>query len=391
MPADRPKSTLPILFSIVIVDLIGFGIVLPILPFYADAYGASATVLGLLLTCYAAMQFVFAPIWGRLSDRVGRRPVMLVTIAGTGAALLLLGLADSLIWLFIARILGGIFGANISVATAYLSDVTEEGERTRWMGMIGASFGVGFLLGPAIGGLLSPYGYGVPMLAAAGMATVNFVYACFVLKEPARHLPRESDVPRPREVLADPAVRRLCTINFIFTFAVCQLETTFAYLMKDRFSYDAMQVAFILVFMAFITMSIQGGAIRGLARRFGEKTLLVAGVAFMSSAFFAIPWMYRVTLLLLPLGLSAVGRAISQPSLMSMVSLRATSVTRGAVMGGFQSASALARVFGPLAAGALYDYQMGAPYLLAGLLMAVAFIASSVLPASETSAKAVPV
>jgi DHA1 family tetracycline resistance protein-like MFS transporter len=388
MPAERPKSTLPILFSVVVVDLIGFGIVLPILPFYADAYGANATVLGLLLTCYAAMQFVFAPIWGRLSDRIGRRPVMLITIAGTGAALLLLGLAESLTWLFIARILGGIFGANISVATAYLSDVTEPEERTRWMGMIGASFGVGFLLGPAIGGILSPFGYGVPMLAAAGMAAVNFVYACFVLKEPQQHLHREDDLPNPREVLAHPVVRRLCIINFIFTFAVCQLETTFAYLMKDRFSYDAMQVAFILVFMALITMGIQGGAIRGLARRFGEKTLLVAGIAFMASAFFAIPWMLRVGLLLLPLALSAAGRAISQPSLMSMVSLRATSASRGTVMGGFQSASALARVFGPLAAGGLYDYEMAAPYLLAGLLMLVALVASNALPVAETDAEA---
>jgi predicted MFS family arabinose efflux permease len=241
---------------------------------------------------------------------------------------------------------------------------------------------VGFLLGPAIGGILSPYGYGVPMLTAACMAAINFVWACFVLKEPQRHLPREADLSNPREVLANPVVRRLCAINFIFTFAVCQLETTFAYFMLHRFSYDAMQVAFILVFMAFIMICIQGGAIRGLARRFGEKHLLVAGVAFMALAFLAIPWMYRVGLLLLPLAASALGRAISQPSLMSMVSLRASATTRGAVMGGFQSASALARVFGPLAAGVLYDYEMGAPYLLASLLMLAALLASIALPTS---------
>ena len=156
MPAARARSTLPILFSVVVVDLIGFGIVIPVLPFYAESFGASASVLGLLLAAYAAMQFLLAPVWGRLSDRIGRRPVLLATIAGTSGGLLVLGLADSLFWLFVGRTIAGAFAANVSVASAYISDVTDEHERTRWMGMLGASFGVGFLLGPAIGGLLAP-------------------------------------------------------------------------------------------------------------------------------------------------------------------------------------------------------------------------------------------
>ncbi len=135
-----------------IVDLIGFGIVMPVLPFYAKEFGAAATVLGLLMMVYAAAQFVFAPLWGRLSDRIGRRPVLLMTVAGTALALLALGLAPSLPWIFAARAFGGAFAANISVASAYIADVTAEEERTRWMGLLGASFGVGFLLGPAIGG-----------------------------------------------------------------------------------------------------------------------------------------------------------------------------------------------------------------------------------------------
>jgi MFS family permease len=140
MAAERSRASLPVLFSVVVVDLIGFGIVIPVLPFLAETYGASATVLGALLTSYAVMQALFAPIWGRVSDRFGRRPVMLATIAGSSLALLLLGLADSLVGLFVARTLGGIFGANISVATAYVTDVTSEEQRTTWMGMIGASF-----------------------------------------------------------------------------------------------------------------------------------------------------------------------------------------------------------------------------------------------------------
>jgi DHA1 family tetracycline resistance protein-like MFS transporter len=163
----RSRSTLRVLFGVVIVDLIGFGIVVPVLPFYADRYGANGTVLGVIIAAYAAAQFVCAPIWGRLSDRIGRRPVMLMTIAGTALSLLFLGLADSVLTIFLARLLGGAFAANVSVASAYVSDVTAAEERTRWMGMLGASFGVGFVLGPAIGGVLAPYGYHVPMLTAA--------------------------------------------------------------------------------------------------------------------------------------------------------------------------------------------------------------------------------
>ncbi len=369
MAGDRSRSSLFALFSIVVVDLIGFGIVIPVLPFYAEAYGASATVLGMLLTSYAIMQFAFAPLWGRLSDRIGRRPVLLVTIAGTALSLLLLGLAQSLAWLFAARILGGIFGANISVATAYVSDVTSEEERTRWMGMIGASFGIGFILGPAIGGALSPYGYGLPMLVAAGMAAANWIQAALRLPEPLRHQRDPAGSLGRLGVLQNPLVRRLCAANFTFAFAMTQLETVFAFFMLHRFRYDAREVAAILVMMALIMAVIQGGAIRGLAARFGEKSLLVGGAVMLGLSFAAVPWMNSVPLLLVPLAVSALGRAISQPSLLSMVSVAASPATRGVVLGAFQSGASLARVVGPLAAGALYDVSQGAPFGLASLLM----------------------
>jgi DHA1 family tetracycline resistance protein-like MFS transporter len=385
MPPDQSRAprTLPILFSVIIIDLIGFGIVLPVLPFIAKEHGASPAVLGLLLTSYAAMQFLFAPIWGRLSDRVGRRPVMLATIAGSSVCLLILGLAESLSWLFVARILGGAFAANISVATAYLSDVTEADERTRWMGMVGASFGIGFLLGPAIGGVLSPYGYGVPMLVASVMAAVNFVWASNSLKEPERHFTKEEG-PSVRALLRDNLlVRRICALNLFFSLAVTQLESMFAFLMLDRFGYDARQVAMILVLMAAVMAGIQGGGIRHLAKRYGEKNLLVAGTAMMALAFAAIPQFHRVDLLLIPLIASAVGRAISQPSMMSMVSLAAPERHRGAVMGSFQAAASLARTFGPVIAGLLYSLDQAWPFLLAAGLMGVAIWLGLDLPSTE--------
>jgi len=379
MPRERSKSTLPILFSIIVIDVIGFGIIIPVLPFYANEFGASGFVLGILFTSHAAMQALFAPLWGRLADRIGRRPVMLCTIAGTSGALLFLGLADSLVQIFAARILSGIFAANISVATAYIADVTDEDERTRWMGMVGACFGVGFILGPAVGGPLALLGYGVPMLVAAGLAAVNFVYAIFVLKEPETHRAAEEGTSKIR-VLAAPEIRNLCITYFLFTFAVTQLETIFAYFMMSRFGYGVLEVTVILIVMALVMVGIQGGGIRPLVARYGEKTLLVVGIALMAGSFAVVPWAPAVGLLMLPLVGSSIGRAISQPAIMGLASFQASAANRGAVMGTFQSSASMARVFGPLAAGALYDQSDAAPFLLASTLLVVALVSTAALP-----------
>ena len=191
MSTQTDRNPVFILLAVIVVDLIGFGVAIPVLPYLAKDQQASGAVLGLLLASYAAMQYFFAPIWGRLSDRIGRRPVILITIAGTSACLLMLGLSNSIELMFVARILGGVFGANISVATAYIGDVTEAEERTRYMGLVGASFGIGFTLGPLIGGGLSVFGHGVPMIFAAGLAATNFVFASVILQEPERHNTRE--------------------------------------------------------------------------------------------------------------------------------------------------------------------------------------------------------
>jgi MFS family permease len=370
---------------VVILDLVGFGIVMPILPFYAREFGADATTLGFLLMVYAAAQFVCAPLWGWLSDRIGRRPVMLVTVAGTSLSLLALGLADSLEWLFLARILGGCFAANIGVASAYIADVTGEEERTRWMGMLGASFGIGFVLGPAIGGLLAPYGYGVPMLVAAGLAALNFGQAVFVLREPPSRAEGERAEVGRLAVLRDPMIRWLCLSNLLFSIAVTQLETVFAFFMMDRFSYDAREVAFVLVGMAVVMGGIQGGGMKALSARFSERALVFGGTLLLALAFLGIPESASVAVLLAPLGLAAVGRAVVQPSLLSLVSVAADPRSRGVAMGTFQSAASLARVVGPVTAGWLYDREYAAPFwLAAGLLVAVALLSRG-LPGREAA------
>jgi DHA1 family tetracycline resistance protein-like MFS transporter len=345
-----PKAALTTLFGVIVIDLIGFGIVMPILPYYAKSFDASPLVLGLLLAVYPLMQFAFGPIWGRLSDKIGRRPVILLTIAGTAAALTMLGTADSLAWLFAARVLGGIFGANISVATAYITDVTDESERTRWMGMVGASFALGFVLGPALGGLLAPnldgswpaagvfgptissflmpFGYGIPVLLAAGLAVINGAFATLSLTEPQRHAEPEAGASR-LEVLRDPLVRRLCATNLAYSMAVTQLESIFAYFMVDRFGYEALQVAFILIGMGVVMGGVQGGAIRPLVARFGERRLTLTGFALMAVSFVAVPFMGSVWMTVIPLAGSAIGRGIAQPPLLGLVSMATTDTNRG--------------------------------------------------------------
>ncbi len=371
---ERPgPARLGVLFSVIVVDLIGFGIVVPILPFWSERFGANGLLLGLLVASHAAMQFLFSPGWGRLSDRIGRRPVMLITIAGTALSLLFLGLADSLPQIFLARLLSGIFGSNISVATAYLTDVTDEADRTRWMGMIGASFAVGFTLGPPIGGLLARLGHGVPMLVAAAMAALNFVWAAIQLREPTRHSERPiASMTGRLDVLRDPALGRICFVYFLFSVAVTQLETTFAFLMSHRFGYDELGVGLVMLAMAVVMGGIQGGAMKRLAARYRERRLILVGLGLMALAFLNVPFSNSVVVLMAPLAIAAVGRGISQPPMLSLVSQSADIGSRGIVMGVFQSCASAARVVGPLIAGALYDHSQGYPYWLAAVLLLIA-------------------
>jgi DHA1 family tetracycline resistance protein-like MFS transporter len=374
----------------VIVDLIGFGIVMPVLPFLVKELGASATQLGVIAMGYAAAQFAFAPLWGRLSDRIGRRPVLLMTITGTSLSLAALGFADSLPWILAARVAAGAFAANLGVASAYIADVTPEAERTRWMGLLGASFGVGFVLGPLIGGLLVPLGYGVPMLFAAGLAALNGGFAFAVLREPEGRAATAGAARAGRlSVLRDPRVRLLFAANLLFSIAVNQLETLFAFFMRDRFGWDAHHFAWLLVAMAVVMGGVQGGAMKALSARFSERALVGFGSALLALAFLALPGMPTALLLGAPLVAAAVGRGVAQPALMSLASLAAPTGERGAVMGAFQSAGSLARVIGPLAGGVLYDRTLAGPFLLGGALLLVVAGLARRMPARVAAPDAV--
>jgi predicted MFS family arabinose efflux permease len=251
--------------------------------------------------------------------------------------------------------------------------------------MLGAAFGVGFVLGPALGGALSPLGYHVPMLAAAGLAAANWVHALVSLREPARH-ERPADGETRAGALRHPLVRRLCAANFVFSVAVTQLETVFAFFMADRFGYDAGHVAVLLIAMAVLMGGIQGGGTKTLAARFSERSLVVAGSLLLALGFLGLSPAHSVAWLLLPLALCAVGRAILQPSLMSLASFASVSGARGATMGAFQASASLARVVGPLAAGWLYDASHAAPFALASALVLTVAVQARALPAEGAGA-----
>jgi MFS family permease len=376
----RQRAALASVFGVVIVDLVGFGIVMPILPFWAREYGASATTLGWLAATYAAAQFVFAPLWGGLSDRVGRRPVLLGTIAGTTLSLGLLAVASSIPMLFAARLLAGIFAANFSVASAYVGDITPPAQRTGRMALLGACFAVGFTLGPALAAPLSLIGVHAPIVVAAALSAANLVFAWARLAEPER-LDRGADGTAPPEAargprfaaLADPRVRAIALANLAFSLAVTQLESMFQFFMADRFGWDAFRVSIVLVAMALLMGGVQG-AMRGLVPRFGEARLVVGGAVAMTVAFALVPEMPSVALLALPLALSAIGRGVAQPSMMGLVSRAGSADRRGAVMGTFASMASLARVFGPVAAGWLYDRNVAYPFWLAALFVSLVLV-----------------
>lgn len=376
------KASLLVIILIVLIDLIGFGIVIPILPYYAQSYGASAFGIGWLMTSYSLMQFIVAPIWGRLSDRHGRRPVLLLSMLGTSVALALCGMATTFPLLIAARVFAGICGANISTAYAYVSDVTSDKDRAKGMGLIGASFGIGFILGPAIGGILSKYGYGAPLFAAAGLSFANLCLAVVVLKEPLRDSKERAlrRTGRPgwavaQQILSEKKTGLPILLFFMTTLAVTQMEVVFGIFLKAKYSYGPQTAGVLLAVIGLVMAVIQGGLIGKLSRKFGEARLISAGSVLCSVGLIFFALAGQPTASVLALIILALGHGILHPSLSSLTSLGALPEQRGITMGVFHSASSLARVLGPPMAGWFYDrVQPAAPFFSGAVLVAGVFV-----------------
>lgn len=380
------KSPLLIIFFTVFIDLIGFGILLPLLPFYAKNLGANALTVGLLFTSFSLMQFLFAPLWGRLSDRIGRRPIILLGLLGSSISYLIFGLADSLWLLLASRLFAGICGANISTAQAYIADSTGPENRAKGMGIIGAAYGLGFIFGPAIGGILSQWGYRVPAFFASGLALANFLAALFLVPESLKpgvassRPERGLNWSRLRLALAQPKLRIYLVLFFLSTFAFANLEGTFALMTARKYQLDARHNGYLFAYIGVLITILQGGLIGRLVKRFGELRLVSAGLLCLVFSLGLLPFWPNVGWLLIGLLPLTFGHGVSNPSLASLISRTAAASEQGGVLGVSQSMASLGRILGPAWGGFIYD-QLGFeyPYLTGGLFMLLAFLLS-VLP-----------
>ena len=359
------RSPLLVIFVTVFIDLVGFGIVMPVLPFYAEGtkFGATPSQVGLLFASYSIMQLVFAPVLGRLSDKYGRRPILLISLLGTALGFFILGSATTLWMLFLGRIIDGISGGNISTAQAYIADVTTKEDRAKGMGLIGAAFGLGFVFGPAIGGVLSRWGINVPFLFAGGLALANAILLYFTLPETVtRDHPARVSAASGRgwhQLIAALRNRRLgfvLTIYFLGIVAFSIMTATFSLFMMFRLGYDAYHSGWIFAFVGVISAIVQGGLIGRLVKKFGEPILVIAGAFLFMASLVATPFITAATGLLAILTLAAVtsiGQALSAPSLSSLASKSASPAEHGSVLGVTQSVASLARAVGPSLAAAL--------------------------------------
>jgi multidrug resistance protein len=383
------RSPLLALFLTVFIDLLGFGLFLPSLTYMADRLNASDAQIGLLQASFSIAQFALAPFWGWLSDRIGRRPVMLCSIAGTGLSYLLFGLAPSLSILFLARTLTGGFSANIATAQAFVADVTTPENRAKGMGIIGAAFGLGFTLGPPMGGFLAgSTHYERPALVAAAMCAANLVWAAIVLPEsrPGAFVAkrRESRLKSLAAALSNPRLGALITLLFVAGFAFANVEQALILSTRSRFGWTPLENGKLLGLVGILIVVMQGGLVGPISRRFGERWMLVVGTIFMTIALATLALSTVTTgywLAMVPL---ALGNGLTNPALSSLISRVARADERGSTLGVSQSASSVARILAPLWAGWSFQHiGMSIPFATGALIMAIAVLIALSLPGEQ--------
>ncbi len=386
------------------VDVLGLTIILPLLPFYAERLGASPTVVGLLVSTYAACQLVAGPVLGQMSDRVGRRPLLLVSQMGTFVGFLILAWAGfiGLLWLvFVSRVIDGLTAGNLSLAQAYISDVTRPEERAKSFGVIGVAFGIGFLIGPAISGFLSIFGYQYPIFAAAALSFTSILSTYFLL--PSAPVIPESE---KRQGPAPPAGRRLRVLDwgnyatyfkrpalaallwqffsFAFTFAI--FMSGFALFAERRYTWNGhpfgvKEVGYVFAYVGFLGIILQGGLIGRLVRKFGEDKLVFSGFVTATAGFALMGFTYRLSGLLVASSIASFGTGVLRPALTSLITQRASREEQGVVLGLTQSLMSVAQIIGPVIAGFLIDRGLLTTWALVGAAVsAVGIVIGSFKP-----------
>jgi len=407
MHASRPannKKILSLVFFTVFLDLVGFGIIIPIQPFYAEKLGASATTVTLLGASFSLMQFIFGSFWGQLSDRIGRRPVMLLSIACSSIGYLIFGLSNSLTILFLARMLAGFGSANIGTAQAIIADSTPPEFRAKGMGLIGAAFGLGFILGPALGGFFSQVDLAMPALVAAALGAFNFVFALTSLPETCPQKLGESSkaqaAHRPgfswadlRHAARHPNVAQIFIVYFLYISAFSMMEQVLGLFIEAtwhplsqgivssvRAKQSAAETAYVLMMVGITATIVQGGLIGKLAKRFGERRLLITGISLVGMALFLVPLVGKWQVYRWMLGWAvflAIGSGLTNPSISSLLSQSVDRDEQGGVLGIGQSLAALGRVIGPSFAGFLFEKSPAFPFWIAGAVIFMAVLVAT--------------
>lgn len=389
MSKTSNKSQLATIFFTVFLYLVGFGVVIPIIPILSRNFGASALETGLLLSVYSLMQFLFSPFWGRLSDRLGRRPILLFCLVGEGLSYLLFAWARSLEWLFVARLLAGFFGASLSTASAYISDITPKHERSKGMALIGAAFGLGFVFGPALGGALAVWGHHISAaphfdtsfsaLWVAGLCFANFLFGLKYLTESLTSKNASAEKKKRLSVmwhyLRLKTVSPLLVIFLLSSLAMSAMEATLILFMGERFQWDVKQVSFGFAYIGVIIIFTQGYLVRKLLPKWGEKKVLRLGLILFTLGLAGIGIGENLTVMAITMTLLSLGNGLSNPSILGSVSLLTDPNEQGAAMGVTQSMASLGRIIGPALGGAIYgSIAITAPFWVSAGLAFFALI-----------------
>lgn len=358
------NKRLATIFLIVFVDLLGFSLILPLLPYYAETFGADAFITGLLVASYAVAQLLGAPLLGRWSDRIGRRPVLLVSILGTFIGFLLLGFANALWMLFVSRVIDGLTGGNLTVAQAYITDITDQKNRTKALGMIGAAFGLGFIIGPAVGGALSVFGYAVPAFVAAGLSFVNLIAAFLFLPESLTVERRTALVSQKKppftlsalwQALNRPRVGPLLHTRFFFSLAFAMFQSIFALYAQYRLGLTAQTTGYVLAYVGLLAVFVQGFAVGKISNRFSDRQIIFVASIVMGLALLAwglAPNLITVLIILAPM--SFAGGTLNTV-LSSALTKSVYPEEIGGTLGLAASVESLTRVIAPSVGGFLFQ------------------------------------
>lgn len=378
----KHKRQVALVLLAMFIDLVGFGMVIPILPFAAERFGADGFMLGIFVASFSLMQFLFAPVWGMLSDKVGRRPVILIGLLGGSISFLVFGLSTSLLMLFLSRVLSGIFtAATLPSVQAYMADITSDKDRARGFGLLGMAFGLGFVFGPAIGGFLSSHGFLFPGLFASALSFVNFLGALLWLPEtykPTGVVKKRKliDIGKLHSALNHPAVGSLILTFAIVSFAFSNLEATYALYGERVAGLNAQSIGIIFTMVGIIITVVQGGLIGKITNAIGERRPLLIGLAVMSLGYFVVGTFAKDFASLMAMtSLISIGNSLTFPTVNALISINSRKDEQGEVMGINQSAGSLARVVGPIWGGFLFvNVGIGWPFRSAALFVLIALI-----------------